>query len=51
MLKNLQLPLLLDERESIKSSIMSCSDKIKLSQLIKKHDEINNEIQKIKKKT
>ncbi len=50
MLKNLMLPSVLDERDILKNEIISCKDEIKLTQLIKKYDEINNEIKKIKNK-
>ena len=51
LLKNLRLPSVESEREFLKEQILSCSDKEKLVKLIKRHDDITNEIRKIRNKT
>ena len=42
--------LLEKERENLKNEIISCKDQDRLNKLIKKYDEINNEIKNIRNK-
>ena len=50
LIKNLRLPIVETERETLKKEILMCKDKLILDKLIKKHDEINNEIRSIRNK-
>ncbi|MBF91939.1 MAG: DNA primase [Rickettsiales bacterium] len=50
LIRNLRLPVVENERESLKKEILMCKDKSILDKLIKKHDEINNEIRSIRNK-
>ena len=50
LIRNLRLPIVENERETLKKEILMCKDKLVLNKLIKKHDEINNEIRSIRNK-
>ena len=50
VIRNLRLPIIEKERENLKNEIISCKDQDRLNKLIKKYDEINNEIKSIRNK-